>query len=45
MDKYNATGRVKKAIDIILGLLFIALLGIPLQALLSMRWLALYLLQ
>ena len=27
MDKYNATGRVKKAIDIILGLLFIALLG------------------
>ncbi len=27
MDKYNATGRIKKAIDTILGLLFIALLG------------------
>lgn len=27
MDKYNATGRTKKVIDIILGLLFIALLG------------------
>ena len=27
MDKYNATVRTKKAIDIILGLLFIALLG------------------
>ena len=27
MDKYNAAGRIKKVIDIILGLLFIVLLG------------------
>ncbi|WP_300714275.1 hypothetical protein [uncultured Acetatifactor sp.] len=27
MDKYNAAGRIKKVIDIILGLLFMALLG------------------
>ena len=27
MDKYNATGRIKKVIDVILGLLFIVLLG------------------
>ena len=27
MDKYNVSGRTKKVIDIILGLLFIALLG------------------